>query len=207
MTCEQALPLLSAHLDGENTPEEEEALQAHLAGCAACRAILSAYEEIDGGVAQLEAAPPAALHENVLAQIRRRPASRRRTWAGIAAAAALLAVVIAAGRLSGLDQGRADASQGGEAASARALTAAPMTAEPPLMVELIDDPAAPAAENVAGLQDLTACIQGDQTEYWTDAQTARQVLSDCGTRYTVNAPESLAEAEDTAPCTIRIIIP
>lgn len=31
MNCNDYLPLLSGHLDGENSPEEEQRLQAHLA--------------------------------------------------------------------------------------------------------------------------------------------------------------------------------
>lgn len=203
MTCEEALPLLSAHLDGENTPEDEAALQAHLAQCAACREILEAYEAIDRGVAQPEADPPEALHAGVMAQIRKRPQTRRRRWLGIAAAAAVLALVIAAGRLPSFDRSRADASE----PAARALTDAQAPEEPSLTVELVDDPAAPAAENIAGLQDLTACVQGDETEYWTDAQTARAVLNDCAEAYTVRASADLAEAADDTPCTIRIVAP
>ena len=34
MNCNDYLSLLSGHLDGENSPEEEQRLQAHLAQCA-----------------------------------------------------------------------------------------------------------------------------------------------------------------------------
>lgn len=206
MTCEEALPLLSAHLDGENSPEEEAALQAHLARCAACREILEAYEAIDRGVARPEADPPEALHANVMAQVRRRARPRRRRWLGIAAVAAVLALVIAAGRLPSLDRSRADASESAGPA-ARALSDAPASEEPSLAVELIDNPAAPAAENIAALQDLTACVQGGQTEYCTDVQTAREVLSDFAEDYTITASPALTEAAPTEPCVIRILAP
>ena len=43
MTCEDALILLSGHLDGVNTQEEETELFAHLQSCAGCRDLLAAF--------------------------------------------------------------------------------------------------------------------------------------------------------------------
>ena len=51
MNCEEAMELLSGSIDGENTPEEERRLQAHLAECPACRALLEAYRAVDAATA------------------------------------------------------------------------------------------------------------------------------------------------------------
>ena len=100
MNCEQALELLSGHIDGANTPEEEAQLQAHLASCADCRAILAAYEELDSGLSALKAQPPAALAQNVMEAVRQEASAGKkirrfpvRSIAATAVAAALLLVV------------------------------------------------------------------------------------------------------------------
>lgn len=100
MNCEEALELLSGHIDGANTPEEEARLQAHLASCPACRAVLSAYEDLDGSLSALKAEPPAELVQGVMDTIRQEPAQsskiRRFPVRGVAAtavAAALLLVI------------------------------------------------------------------------------------------------------------------
>ena len=63
---EKMLLLLSGHLDGCNTAEEEALLQAHLAECPDCRRILTEYEKIDAGIAGLTQAPPANFTANVM---------------------------------------------------------------------------------------------------------------------------------------------
>ena len=101
MKCEDALLLISGHIDHENTAEEEAQLQLHLDNCEACRAILQAFEEMDGGLVLLEEEPPADLHRNVMNMIREEraaPKKRNRRWFGIAVAAAF-AVVIGASAL------------------------------------------------------------------------------------------------------------
>lgn len=94
MNCDDALLLLSGHLDGSNTPEEEAALQAHLSECEACNEMLRAYEEADAGISSLKEPAPAALCADVMAQIKRETVKkRRRPWYGIAIAAALTLVI------------------------------------------------------------------------------------------------------------------
>ena len=66
MNCEDALCLISGHIDGQNTAEEEALLQAHLENCASCREILQAYQAVDQGVAALEEEPPQGLAEAVM---------------------------------------------------------------------------------------------------------------------------------------------
>lgn len=104
MTCEDALALLSGHLDGENTQEEEQALLAHLQVCDACRALFSAFEEADAGVLALRAEPPQGLREQIMEQVRREPMRPKRhlaPWAvPAAAAAAVVALLVGTGLLS-----------------------------------------------------------------------------------------------------------
>jgi len=94
MKCEDALVLISAHLDHQNTKEEETALQAHLSSCSACRNVLLAYEEVDGDLASMEEKAPEDLCGNVMAQIKQENRKRKfKPWAGIAVAAALVLVI------------------------------------------------------------------------------------------------------------------
>ena len=94
MKCEDAMLLLSGHLDHVNTEQEEAALQAHLCSCKMCRDILSAYEQADAGIASLQEKAPADLRANVMAKIKKENRKRKfRPWAGIAVAAALVLAV------------------------------------------------------------------------------------------------------------------
>lgn len=75
--------LLSALVDGELTPREEEGVRAHLEGCAECRRELQLISEVRGFVRDLPPVdPPFGLFERML-----RP---RHRWAraGVAALAA-----------------------------------------------------------------------------------------------------------------------
>ena len=73
MNCNDYLPLLSGHLDGENSPEEEQRLQAHLAQCANCRARLQAFEHGDRLLRADTAVPPAGLTASILAAAAKTP--------------------------------------------------------------------------------------------------------------------------------------
>ena len=73
MNCNDYLPLLSGHLDGENSPEEEQRLQAHLAQCANCRARLQAFERGDRLLRADTAVPPAGLTASILAAAAKTP--------------------------------------------------------------------------------------------------------------------------------------
>lgn len=105
MTCQEALELISEHLDKENTPEEEAALQEHLALCPACREVLAAYEEAERGILALEEEPPADFTESVMKRIAAepvKPQKRRYSFRYGTAAAAAVAVLL----LGSLNAGR-----------------------------------------------------------------------------------------------------
>ena len=57
MNCEEALVLISGHLDHENTAEEEAQLQRHLEACAACRSLLDTLREMENGFPTMEEVP------------------------------------------------------------------------------------------------------------------------------------------------------
>ena len=103
-TCDQALELLSARLDGALTPEEEAGLEEHLAQCPECRALAADLAELHDAMPGLYQAPPPELKERVMAQIRaenapisldevRKKRSGRKTWRTWGAMAAVMAVV------------------------------------------------------------------------------------------------------------------
>lgn len=98
MTCDNALELLSAALDGELSVEEKAQLDRHLAQCDGCRALYDDLTAIHGACAGLEVAPPPALKANILQNL---PAQKKaekvilvhwKRWAAMAAAFVLVSL-------------------------------------------------------------------------------------------------------------------
>ena len=236
MNCDEALELLSGSLDGENTPAEEQQLQAHLAGCPSCRALLDAFREVDAAVAAPLPDPPDALYRGIMEAVAREPRRRkRRLWYRYGAVAAAAALVLVVG-LSSLPQRPAapaetpaaareldtdDASSPGVSpaqfsVSPEAAAAVPETTAddafpdgaPDLLVELIDDPAAPAGE-VTALAQLTPepTAVEEAVVYQSDVATVRQIITDCQDSYALVVPEDLSDAAADAPCSILVICP
>src|SRR5260370_11440299 len=99
MTCGEVDARFDAYVDGTLGVRERAAVDAHLAGCAACRAALA---ELRGLVANAHALPqriepPRELWTGIAARIMERPPARgtvwwreRAFWAGVSAAAATL---------------------------------------------------------------------------------------------------------------------
>lgn len=120
ITCNEALELLSAQLDGAITIEEQAALDAHLASCPECRSIQKELRLADEALPGLQQEPPRLLHDAVMQEIRRQTRQKKerkpllRFVGGMAAAAALLAVLAGFNlvRLPGFDSGEAAVSMG-----------------------------------------------------------------------------------------------
>lgn len=123
ITCNEALELLSAQLDGAMTIEEQTeqtALQEHLAACPQCRRIQSELKMAEEALPELQQEPPKLLHDTVMREIRRetRRKKERKTllrFVGAMAAAAALLAVLAGFKLvnlPGFDHGEAAVSMG-----------------------------------------------------------------------------------------------
>ncbi len=105
MSCEEAMALMSARLDGELDPEQTQALEAHLQGCADCRRLLSAMEGLDQKLSQLREPAPQGLKQGVLYRIDQATGKvkkpRLRRWFGpgtaLGAVAAVLVLLVGLG--------------------------------------------------------------------------------------------------------------
>ena len=99
ISCDKALDLISASLDGALTPEETDTLEAHLHICGACRALRADLDCLHQELPALNAPVPEDLKQRILEGVRAekvvphptRPAPRWRQWA---ASAAVFAVVL-----------------------------------------------------------------------------------------------------------------
>ncbi|MCI7473415.1 MAG: anti-sigma factor [Clostridiales bacterium] len=118
LSCDEALELISARLDGPLTQEETARLEEHLSVCPACRTLADDLEELHEELPQLTAQPPAGLKEGVMDKIHTSKVtpfqSKKRQWrwrslASLAAVAAL--VLVGAGVM---DQWRTSGFRGSE---------------------------------------------------------------------------------------------
>ena len=126
LRCDEALDLLEPFLDGELTPEEDERLRRHLAGCAACAAELAFSRRVQAG---LRALPQPDCPPELLARVLEAgrgevvpfPARARTIHQRFAAAAAVAALAVGGGALflhSQQLQQRAEARQAQQVAEA-----------------------------------------------------------------------------------------
>jgi len=137
MSCEDALALMSAKLDGALSPEEEQALAAHLEACPDCRAWMEAMTSVEEKVAALAEPAPEGLKKGVLYRIDQAGGKAKapvRRWFGpgtaLGAVAAVLVLLVGLGVIPLKDKARVqDAAPEGHA------VAAPQT-EAPLYPEI-----------------------------------------------------------------------
>ena len=104
MTCEEARIQLSAYVDDELSELERARLEAHLAQCPDCSALLQAYRDIDAGLLELSEPAPEDFARRVMDNLpeQTRPKRRRFAYGGftaVAAVAAVLVLAIATGKL------------------------------------------------------------------------------------------------------------
>src|SRR5437868_1366566 len=76
--CDDLQAELSAYIDGELSPEEKNALEAHLIGCESCNAVLAELEEARSAVAGMRRySAPDSLTQNIRRGIAVPPLSDR----------------------------------------------------------------------------------------------------------------------------------
>ena len=84
LSCDEALELISARLDGPLTQEETARLEEHLSACPACRTLADDLTELHEELPHLAAQPPAGLKEGVMGQIHTSKVtpfqSKKRQW-------------------------------------------------------------------------------------------------------------------------------
>jgi hypothetical protein len=137
MRCDDAIALFTEYRDGDLDPSTRAELEAHLAGCARCRA---EYEAIDAARALLRdlrpEPTPSGLARGVRARLRlrpERPSAVLMRWA-LPAAAAVVLVVVAFGVLRVFERPREAARK-----------AAPSSLQTPLGIRMPERPEEAAA--------------------------------------------------------------
>lgn len=102
-SCEKYQELISRMIDGELDEEERAGLAAHLESCRECALMYSAFSGLSGAIASDLEDVPDALHENIMAEVRREhlAAQNRRRFSRqrkkhMAAAACFAVLILAA---------------------------------------------------------------------------------------------------------------
>ena len=95
MKCNDYLLLLSGHIDGMNTQQEEKNLQKHLQSCGSCRALLDEMIKNDSVLRSDQIAVPPDLTEKVMAEVRKTKKNKRPFYISLAASALAAAAVLA----------------------------------------------------------------------------------------------------------------
>lgn len=166
-TCEDYIADMNLSIDGLLTPEEEQALQAHLAVCPKCRSLYQSYQDIQAAIDEAEVEPPKGLTYSVMTQIhqekvRHSPKATLKRMRFTLVAAVLALVVVAAGKYIGTPHGNTASSSTPEAAAAEAANDAAANPEAAL--------AAPPEEAAgAAAQDATEDTAEDTAEYAAEA--------------------------------------
>ena len=101
MKCNDYIVWLSGHIDGTNSPREEQSLREHLKTCANCRALLEEMEKNDRSLKNLTLVPPERIKENVMSAVRKDSKNKKNRmksylFSSVAVAAVLCLVMIAA---------------------------------------------------------------------------------------------------------------
>jgi anti-sigma factor RsiW len=98
MECQKIQEQLSAWLDGELAEATGAAMEAHLAGCEACRREWLSLTALDAALGNLTAPAPTGLAEKVLLRVRR--PRRRQVWQSVALAACLVLGIALGGTMA-----------------------------------------------------------------------------------------------------------
>ena len=101
--CSKYRELICSLVDEELNTQTREALLSHIDGCKECKALFDAFSALSGAVSEDVEEVPEALHENIMAGVRRsalrsknKKRSMRQTRSLLAAAACFAVVIMSA---------------------------------------------------------------------------------------------------------------
>ncbi len=118
LSCDQALELISARLDGPLSQQESARLEEHLSACPACRTLAEELDTLHRELPELAAQPPAGLKKGVMDQIHAskltpfQSKKRQWRWRSLASLAAVVALVLVGAGV--MDQWRTDGFRGSQ---------------------------------------------------------------------------------------------
>lgn len=148
LSCDEALELISARLDGPLSGEETDRLEEHLSACPACRTLSAELSVLRQELPDLAVPAPAGLKEGVMEQIRASKVTpfqgkkRQWRWRSLASMAAVLAlIVVSAGTVGKWRSGGMAGAGSNEGVSLAAETAAGGAAVPAAGEKQISIPA------------------------------------------------------------------
>jgi hypothetical protein len=170
MNCAEILENLSAFQDGELSPAEAAALEAHLASCDACRRRLKEYETLWRLLGDSKPAEPSpGFTEAVLSRAAApafAAAGRRRIWAPAAAVAASLLLVAGllfwANPWRGPDASTPSAPPAVEPSAAAAAEVEAAVREDPELLDILEN--LDALEQIEVLEQLPILEQLDEIQ-------------------------------------------
>lgn len=189
--CENYWEALNAFVDGECSPEEEAALRAHLADCAACREALAELTALHDGFPDWEdEAVPEGFADGVLQKIAENPqqapkkGKRKRSGAAWASLAACLGIMVLLGTLFPGERSAGSANTAAPASDAAVTggqAAAPQSGEP--------------EDALMGTQSMKASRE-DQDKLMTDRAKLTQAGADLCWTLTADEEQELLSGFD-----------
>ena len=189
--CENYWEALNAFVDGECSPEEEAALRAHLADCAACREALAELTALHDGFPDWEDEEvPEGFADSVLQKIAENPqqapkkAKRKRSSAAWASLAACLGIMVLLGTLFPGERSAGSANTAAPASDAAVTggqAAAPQSGEP--------------EDALMGTQSMKASRE-DQDKLMTDRAKLTQAGADLCWTLTADEEQELLSGFD-----------
>ncbi len=196
-SCEDYIADMNLSIDGLLEPEQEQALQAHLAQCPKCRSLYQSYRDIQDAILESETEPPKGLSHSVMERIhaektRHSPKETIKRMRFTLVAAAVALVLVSAGRYIGNPGDHTAAST--QASSAAAEAAAVDAADTGEGAAFAPRVAAQSPENAADTAEDQAKNEAGGVPFLGTADAAEAAAESADTDILVSIQSRLAEA-------------
>lgn len=165
LSCDEALELISARLDGPLSGAENDRLEEHLSACPACRTLSAELTVLRQELPELAVPAPAGLKEGVMEQIRVSKVTpfqgkkRQWRWRSLASMAAVLALVVVSAGVAGRWQSGGMAGAGSnEGVLMAAETAGGGTSAPSAVEKQVTAPAGASLDGRSAVPEDRAVV-------------------------------------------------